>query len=116
MPNKDTLEKSAVKMKFKEFNQAIINIQAFLEERNKLTAVIDVISPTSTGVVEFGGKFLDDYIALLSLAMNDTTKWIEWYIWECDFGTKPLLMTVNNKQRTINSTQRLYDLLTGKYD
>ena len=104
-------------MKFKEFNQAMANIQAFLEERKKLTAVLDVISPTSTGVVEFGGKFLDDYIALLSMAMNDTTyKWIEWYCWDCDFGTNPLLMKVNNKPRCIDTNQKLYNLLTGKYD
>ena len=104
-------------MKFKEFNQAMANIQAFLEERKKLTAVLDVISPTSTGVVEFGGKFLDDYIALLSMAMNDTeSKWIEWYCWECDFGAKAMLTTIKNKPLSINTPQKLYNLLTGKYD
>lgn len=103
-------------MKFKEFNQAMQNLQAFLEERKKLTAALDVISPTSTGVVEFGGKFMDDYISLLAIEMKDTTcKWIEWYCWECNFGANPLLMTIKNKPHTINSVQKLYDLLTGKY-
>jgi len=102
-------------MKFKEFDQAMQNIQSYLDERKKLTAVLDVISPTSTGVVEFGGKFLDDYIALLSYAVNDKSEWIAWYCWECDFGTKPLNIIINKKPHMIDSIQKLYNIINGKY-
>lgn len=45
-------------MTYEQFLEASLNLQEFIKEQDKLDAVIKVISPTSTGVCEFGGKFL----------------------------------------------------------
>lgn len=99
-------------MTYPEFETALECLRRFEQERQKLEEVIKVISPTSTGVVEFGGQFMEDYIALLSLAVGDENNcWINWYVFECDFGANPHAAHINGKEIIVDSPQKLYDII-----
>lgn len=45
-------------MEYKDFYYASHNLKEFIKEQDKLDAVLKVISPSSTGVCEFGNKFI----------------------------------------------------------
>lgn len=97
-------------MTYEQFHIAINALKAFLEERKKLEAAIKVISPTSTGVVELGGQFIEDYIAVLEIAMGDKEGWIDWYVLENDFGARGLKAYVD-KEYKIRNDKDMYNFL-----
>ena len=98
-------------MTYQQFHIAINALKAFLEERKKLEAAIKVISPTSTGVVELGGQFIEDYIAVLEIAMGDKEGWIDWYVWYDKFGEKGLEAMCDGKTYKIRNDKDMYNFL-----
>lgn len=98
-------------MTYEKFHIAINALKAFLEERKKLEAAIKVISPTSTGVVELGGQFIEDYIAVLEIAMGDKGGFIDWYIWDNKFGEKGLEAWCDGKEYKIRNDKDMYNFL-----
>ena len=98
-------------MTYEQFHIAINALKAFLEERKKLEAAIKVISPTSTGVVELGGQFIEDYIAVLEIAMGDKEGWIDWYVWENKMGENGHRIISNGKEYKIRNDKDMYNFL-----
>jgi hypothetical protein len=65
---------------------------------------------------ELGCELLNTQIDILKTAMNDNNKdsWIDWYIYENDFGKKCLEAGYDNKVRKINTFEDLYNLMVNK--
>jgi hypothetical protein len=91
-----------------DFGRAINDLQEFFNEQEKLDAVLKVISPSGTGICEFGNHFVDRYIHLLSLSVNDESDWVSWHVFENDFGRKKLSVKVNGKNHIIEDAKHLY--------
>ncbi len=94
--------------KEQQFIKAIENLKKFLKEREKLQDVLKVISPTSTGVVEIGGEFIDDYIDVMKIAFNDQYNHIDWFVFENDFGENEFDVTIDNKETKITNSEVFY--------
>lgn len=47
-------------------------------------------------IVTVGDILLYDYIKLVSELAGDSLGWIDWYVWENDFGKKKLEENVDN--------------------
>lgn len=94
---------------------AINNLQKFFEEQEKLDNIIKVIAPTSTGVVEFGGEFIDAYINLLEKSFDDNFQWISWFIFENDFGRKEMEArgSSDKKLTKIKTVKQLYKIMNS---
>lgn len=94
---------------------AIDNLQIFFKEQEKLDNIIKVISPTSTGVVEFGGEFIDAYINLLEKSFNDNFQWISWFVFENDFGRKGMEAkgSSDKKLTKIKTVKQLYKIMNS---
>ncbi len=97
--------------KEQQFIESIENLKKFLKEREKLQDVIKVISPSSTGVVEIGGEFIDDYIDVMKIAFNDPYNHIDWFVFENDFGENELDVTIDNKETKITSSEIFYKVM-----
>jgi hypothetical protein len=93
------------------FEYLLRKAKTFMAEQKKLDDVIRVIAPTSTGVVEFGGQFLDDYLVLLSYAVGDKEAWVTWFVFENDFGSKGLLAGAPGQAKPITNARELWDLI-----
>lgn len=85
-----------MKLTYEEFLEAMNNLRDFLEERDKLDNVLKILSPTSTGVIEFGSKFIDDYIAVLEKALGDTDNWVSWFVFDNEFGKNCYSITLDD--------------------
>ncbi len=68
------------------------------------------------GVCTYSCNITSSCINLLECEFNDTGKWIEWWILECDFGTKnavywPQGVSTDEKGVDISNPVDLYELL-----
>jgi len=98
-------------MEYKDFYEAIGSLKDFIKEQDKLDAVLKVISPSSTGVCEFGNKFIDDYIKILEIALGDTNQWVSWFVFENDFGKNKLEVRVNDIEYEISNERQFFDII-----
>lgn len=97
-------------MEFKDFLTAINNLRAFFKEQEKLNNVLKVISPTSTGVCEFGNKFIDDYIKVLEIALGDEENWVSWFVFDNQFGEKKFQVKIKDKVYEIYNELMFYNV------
>lgn len=56
-------------------------------------------------------KLITDIISVIDQSTN-TDGWVDWWIWENDFGRKKLEVTENGKEVTIKTPGQLYDFIT----
>ena len=99
-------------MTFEQFHEANENLKAYFLEQDKLDAVLKVISPTSTGVCEFGSKFIDDYIKVVEIALCDEDNWYSWFVFDNDFGREKLRACIKNEWFEIETARQFYDYVT----
>jgi hypothetical protein len=97
-------------MEYKDFYEAIQSLKDFFKEQDKLDAVLKVISPTSTGVCEFGNVFIDDYIRIVEIALGDTNQWVSWFVFENEFGKNKLEVKVNDIEYEISNERHFFDV------
>jgi len=96
---------------YEQFKKAIDGLKAFEKEQEKLDAALKIISPSSTGVVEFGNWFIDDYIKLFEAAIGNESNLISWFVFENEYGTKGYSIINNGKEYKINTDKDLYDFI-----
>lgn len=94
-----------------EFKEAIQRLKDFEQERNKLDAVVNAISPTSTAVVEIGGYFIDSYIKVLEIALNCPVGWVSAFVFECEYGLYPFTGELDGKDFSVQTEDEFYDLV-----
>ena len=97
-------------MEYKDFLKASNALKEFMNEQDKLDNVIKVISPSSTGVVEFGNQFMEDYIRVVEIALDDKYEWFSWFVFENNFGENKLIVAVEGKEYRICDEQEFYDV------
>lgn len=97
-------------MEYKDFYYASHNLKEFIKEQYKLDAVLKVVSPSSTGVCEFGNKFIDDYIKVVEIALGDECNWFSWFVFENDFGKKKMKVKVDGKEYKICDEKQFFDV------
>lgn len=98
-------------MTYEEFVIANNKLKAFRIEQKKLQVVLDVISPSGTGVVEFGNDFVDDYIRIVSICINDYHGWYSWFVYDNDYGKKRLSAYLEGKEYIIKDCKTFYDFI-----
>ena len=98
-------------MKREQFKEAIAELKRFEKERQLLDDVLTAISASSTGVVDFGGYFIEAYIKLLETALKSPEGWVSAFVFECDFGTYPFTGALNGVDFCVTNIDDLYDLI-----
>lgn len=95
---------------FEEFERAVNNLKEFFQEQDKLDAVLKVLSPSGTGVVEFGNKFIDDFIRLGEAGLKDQDNWFGWFVFDNNFGARKLTLKFNQVEYVIANEKDFYDV------
>ena len=94
-----------------DFKEALQKLRDFEKERDKLDAVINAISPTSTAVIEIGGYFIDSYIKVLEIALNCPLGWVSSFVFECEYGLYPFTGELDGKDFSVSTEDEFYDLV-----
>lgn len=101
-------------MTYEELKTACNGLKEFLKEREKLQEVLDVISPSSTGVVEIGGKFIDDYIKLIEINLGDRDGWVSWFVFDNDFGKNEFEVRIDTDIFKVCNEKDFYKIFKKK--
>lgn len=101
-------------MKYTQFLEASNKLKKFIKEQEKLNDVLKVISPTSTAVVEFGNEFIDDYIQIVEIALEDYSNSFSWFVFENDFGKNKLKVKINDNEHVISNEQQFFEICIKK--
>ncbi len=54
---------------------------------------------------------MENYVELLSDVYDDNLEWIDYFIWECDWGKRPGEVNIYGEDVTLDSIEMLYYLL-----
>lgn len=99
-------------MTVEEFESSINNLKEFMKELEKLTDVLNVLSPSGTCVCEIGHKFIDDYISLLEHSINDKNNNVSWFVFDNDFGSRKLTIGLEGVGEYVISDEKiLYEVI-----
>lgn len=74
--------------KLKILKDGLSAIQEFSNDQDKLQDGLKILIPSNSGIIEFGSKFIDQYIQTLSDVLDDDCQLISWYVFENGFGKK----------------------------
>ena len=100
---------SGVTVSKNELERELNKIKAFMNELDSLQMHLGALN--HGGICEIGSKFLDDHIELLSKYVGDEGNWLNWHIWDNDFGKGQKLAGYDGKLRKIDRVSRLWDLI-----
>ena len=102
--------------KLKILKDGLSAIQEFSNDQDKLQAGLKILSPSNSGIIEFGSKFIDQYIQTLSDVLDCENDEVEWYVFENDFGKKRLSAKAASwkSSRVIDTPEKLMKLIEAK--
>lgn len=99
--------------KLKILKDGLSAIQEFSNDQDKLQAGLKILSPSNSGIIEFGSKFIDQYIQTLSDVLDCENDEVEWYVFDNDFGKKRLSAKAASwkSARVIDTPEKLLKLI-----
>lgn len=105
-------------MNKQSFTKYLAEIQKFEEERRKFRDCMDNVID-GYYMVKFGDHLIQAYIELLSKAVGDKNKWVEWHIYENAMGENSLRAyssSSDTKGKKIKNGKDLYDIIKNSDD
>jgi hypothetical protein len=98
-------------MKYKDFLKCMNDIKEFRKESDTLNEHLSAICEGSFAYCEVGGKLLDSYISVLEKLVNDNGEWIQYFVYECNFGENPLEVSKDEKVWNLDSVEKLWEIM-----
>lgn len=94
-----------------EFVRRMDVIKQFLEDQEELRLLLSKIAGENV-CCGFGAVFLEKYIDQLSECVGDQPRWIDWYVWDNEMGTRRHPAVINGKEYVISNVKKLYKIIT----
>jgi hypothetical protein len=94
----------------KELAKEISNVREFILQRKRIERGIQTLFDDQFVNVTLGDKFLDDYVKLISKCVGDDYEWVNWFIWENDFGKDARCVYINGVEYPIKTVDQLYKI------
>lgn len=93
----------------KKLDELLEPIKNYLDKCREASKALEIFAPSSFICVDFASDLLNAYINAISREIGDYSKdtWLEWFIWENDFGNKKLSITVAGEEIVIKNTTDL---------
>lgn len=73
-----------------------------------------ILAPESP-IVSVPGKILDEYTEQLMRSLNDSDRWIEWFLYELRLGDNPMAASIGEKEYTPRTLRGLCKLMEEAY-
>lgn len=93
-----------------KFIETLTELKALSDAMNNLNKAFKPFEP-SFNQVSFG-RYEALVVNTLSIAMNDKSDWISYFIYECDWGKKNRSVEIDKKPFKLTTLSNLYNLLT----
>lgn len=87
-------------------------LKSFYKLRNETgDALGKLLFDESFTYFSFGEEFMNHYIELLEDVFGDKSSWIQWFIFENDWGARAMEAGFKDNMLPIKTTEDLYDLM-----
>jgi hypothetical protein len=95
------------------FVSSVTALRMQIDRDRKCSEAFGVILPNDHVSVYDNSCLIDAIIALLKEAVNDTDDWIDYFVWELDFGRdyKDGCVTADGKNIPLKTVDDLWDIL-----
>ena len=95
-------------MEYKDFEKHITRIIDCYDRETQLCQLLKAEGPIS-----MSDYLVDSLIDLLALRFDDTNEWINYWMWELDFGKKyrPGMVLVDGKEVHLKTINDLWNIL-----
>ena len=87
-------------MTFKQFEEALIKLERFKKENNKVFSILE-------SQLTYSNDFIQDYIEVLAIAMKTDYDTLEWFINYNESGKKGAYF----KDHQVNNTRDFYNVI-----
>ena len=102
-------------MGYSEFYEAAQHLKDFINEQEKLKTIVEILAPSNVVYVEFGNKFIDQYIKLVEHCIQDHSHFYSWFVFENDFGKNHLELQLSGQKHQISNEKEFYDFCCQYY-
>lgn len=97
---------------FNEFEKFMKPIENYQKEYDETSKALEVLADDCFVIPRLGARLISDYISLLSLMVNDVDEDIDYFVFECEYGKKPMEITYKDETTFImNSIKNLYECI-----
>lgn len=101
------------KINFEDFDNLLEPIRIYLKELEIANEAIEKLCPSSYPTIDVGCKLLTSYVNLAEQILEDTEHWVDWFVFEDNFGEKLLECEFNDVKYTIRNVTTFYTFLTN---
>ena len=100
-------------MTLNEFEKRMLILEAYQDECKGITRTFQEFLD-GFFVMTLGDKLIESYIELIAEKVEDDSKWIEWFIYENEWGLKKYTAGFEGEMKPIANLRDLYDLIKDK--
>jgi len=97
-------------MNFEKFKKYFEYLEKFDRESEKVNKHLSEIAGRGS-VCELGYNLYDGFIEMLSEIVDDKNEWIDYYVFECDFGRKPMQVEIFGEKIKLDSLEKLWRII-----
>jgi hypothetical protein len=98
----------------KEFCQRLEPIRDLQKRERELAKLLsDLDFFNGHFVVSHTAKIITNYIECIAELVGDNSGWIEWFIYDNDWGRQEMEAGMKHKMKKIRTSEQLYDLIKG---
>lgn len=98
-------------MTLEKFEKYMLEIKKYLDSVDRASKAVQVLASDSFAIVDFAGPLLSAYIRLLSENVGDKSEWIDWFVFENDFGKGGMVAGKEGDMQLVDTVEKLYNLI-----
>jgi hypothetical protein len=98
-------------MSVEKFTSYMMVIKKHQEKNREAGKALSVFAPSSFIIVEIGDELLAAYINLVEEKMGSQSGWIDWFIYENNWGKKKYEAGFKDRLKPIETIIDLYNLI-----
>ena len=94
----------------KQFTKLMTELVSLKRDEDKLNEAFRKFEPDFNYICF--GRYETLVVNALEIAMDDTSEWISYWLYECDCGRKPMKVTEKGKKLPCKTISDVYNLIT----
>lgn len=100
-------------MTAQELDKRLQPIKDYLKQNKKVEELLEMLASGSFVAVDFGSGLLCAYMDAISRELGDFSEdtWLDWFVWDNDFGKKKFEAVVGGKGIIVKNTKDLLKVI-----
>lgn len=97
---------------YEEFAKWFSVLREFRQQVDQRHELLSKMYPECNPIDDLGEKMFEAYTQMLSIMMEDSGEWIDYYIWEAGMGEEDRSVIVDGTKWPLRTVEDLYRIMT----